>query len=453
MKINRKVGAARRSNLLQLRRLRCHSEMILNSVKLPHFNQAAEMKTTAFKLPERVVISMSQHGGAPCTPTVKVGDFVKTGQVIGDTDAYVSAPIHSSVTGTVEGFKDVLSINGRVNQAVIIRTDSRQELWEEIEVPVVDSREAFLQAVRKSGAVGLGGAGFPTHVKLNYDRAKFTIDTLVVNGAECEPFITSDYREFMENTEEILAGIKLIMKYVGIEKAVIGIENDKPRAIAKMREAVGSDASISVKALKARYPQGAEKVLVYQATGRTIMEGELPMSAGCIVMNSSTIAFISRYIKTGMPLISRRLTIDGNVVNKPANVTVPVGTMLKDIMDFADLRLQPERIIFGGPMMGGAVYDPEMPVSKTTNAVLMFKGLAEHKTTACIRCGRCVGVCSMNLMPLELEKAYDLRDSDHLKKLRLNTCMDCGACSYICPAKRNLAEKNQLAKQFLRNQA
>lgn len=423
--------------------------MKLNSVKLPHLNTAAEIQSTNIKLPERVIISMSQHGGVPCTPVVSVGDRVKTGQLIGTSDAVISAPVHSSVTGTVKEITEVLNVFGKRNKAVVIETELRQEMWEGIKPPVVNNRRDFIQAVKDSGSVGLGGAGFPTYVKLDYpDDAK--IDTLVVNGAECEPYINSDYRAFIEDGEKIAAGIRVILEKLGLERAIIGIEADKPKAIKKMTELTASDSNISVLKLKSNYPQGAEKVLIYNATGRVVEAGKLPMSAGCIVINCSTVAFIYDYLKTGIPLIKRRLTVDGSIVNKPMNLIVPVGTPVKDILAAANIRKQPDRVLLGGPMMGTCIYDENMPVSKTNNAAILFADTKPNVQTACIRCGRCVRACSMGLMPTELEHAYDARDVRLLEKLNINLCMNCGACTFVCPAKRNISEKNQLAKLFVR---
>lgn len=423
--------------------------MKLRTVKLPHFNNAAEIQSTEIKLPEKVVISMSQHGGVPCTPIVSVGDSVKTGQLIGTSDAVISAPVHSSVTGTVSALTEVLNVFGKRNKAVVIDVDLRQTLHEDIKPPVIDTKEDFINAVKNSGSVGLGGAGFPTYVKFNCpDDAG--VDTLVVNGAECEPYITSDYRAFIEDGEKIAAGIRIILEKLGLKRAVIGIEVDKPQAIRKMTTLTEKDDNISVVSLKSLYPQGAEKVLIYNTTGRVVEAGKLPMSAGCIVINCSTVAFLYDYIKTGIPLIKRRITVDGPIVNKPANLIVPVGTMVKDVLAAANIRKQPDRVLLGGPMMGTCVYDENTPLSKTNNAVLLFADTKVSEQTACIRCGRCVSVCSMGLMPTELEHAYDARDAELLEKLNLNLCMNCGACTFACPAKRNISEKNQLAKLFLR---
>ncbi|MGN0588944.1 MAG: electron transport complex subunit RsxC [Ruminiclostridium sp.] len=424
--------------------------MKLNSIRLPHLNNAAERQSVPVTLPKKVIISMSQHGGVPCTPIVSPGDHVDIGQLIGRNDAVISAPVHSSVTGTVKEIIKIMNVFGKLNEAVVIETELRQNVSDEVKPPVINSREDFIEAVKASGSVGLGGAGFPTYVKLNYDPKTADIDTLVVNGAECEPYITSDYRTFMEEGEKVREGILLILKYLGLKKAVIGIEADKPKAIEKMEKLTATDETIEVQKLPSVYPQGAEKVLIFNTTGRTVKAGELPMSAGCVVMNCSTIAFIYDYIKTGMPLVKRRITVDGNIVNKPVNLIVPIGTPIDDILSAADVYKKPDRILLGGPMMGTTIYDTAMPVLKTNNAVLLFGDTKQHSSTACIRCGRCVRACSMNLMPTELEKAFDMKDAEMLKKLSVNTCMNCGACTYVCPAKRNLAEKNQLAKAFLR---
>lgn len=428
--------------------------MHLNSIKLPHFNGSAEKETIDIALPKQVVISMSQHGGVPCKPLVEVGDSVKTGQLIGDSEAVISVPVHSSVTGTVSAIIDLLHISGKRNKALVIDVAEEQVMSEEISVPVINNREDFIKEIRNSGSAGQGGAGFPTYVKFNYDRKQTKIDYLVINAAECEPYITSDYRTLMENSESLIGGIKLVMKYLEIPNAVIGIEADKPNAIKKLTEMLKNDSNITVKKLPSAYPQGAEKVLIYKTTGRVLKEGELPASTGCIVLNCSTTAFIYDYIKTGIPLIKRRITVDGNIVNSPLNISVPIGTKLSALAEAANVFAQPERVIMGGPMMGTCAYNLDMPVSKTSNAVLFMGHTHEDKkstTSACIRCGRCARACSMKLMPTLLEAAYDARDAEELEKLKVNLCMNCGACSYVCPAKRNLSEKNQLAKIYLRS--
>lgn len=393
---------------------------------------------------------MAQHIGAPCEPCVAVGDRVKIGQKIGDSEAFMSAPVHASISGVVKEIKDVMNVFGRLCKTVVIENDNKNEMFEELEPPKCDTREDFIKAVRESGAIGLGGAGFPTHVKLGFDKNKVKIDYLLLNGAECEPYITSDYRELMENSDNVLAGIDLIMKKLEIPNAIIGIEEDKLAAIDKLTKLAVRYPNITVQKLPGAYPQGAEKVLVHSLTGRVVQEGKLPSDVGCVVMNVSTAGFIYGYIKTGVPLVRRRITIDGNIVNNPANFFIPVGTLLHSIVGFADVRKQPDRIVLGGPMMGSCAFDPDTPLGKTNNAVLLFADTVEQKPTNCIRCGRCVRACAANLMPTELEQAFDARDVKELQRLKVNLCMNCGACSFVCPAKRNLAEKNQLAKDFLR---
>jgi electron transport complex protein RnfC len=254
----------------------------------------------------------------------------------------------------------------------------------------------------------------------------------------------------MENGQDVLKGIKLVMKHLDIPKAVIGIERDKPKAIRLLKELTAEFPEITVKKLPLKYPQGAEKILIYQTTGKLIKEGELPLNSGCVVLNVSTVSFLAEYVRTGVPLITRRLTIDGDIVNDAKNVFVPVGTTLEYLLGIANTRIEPDRVIYGGPMMGACVYDMDTPVTKTTGAALFFGKTTASKESACIRCGKCVHVCSLNLNPYEINRAFDLKKIDLLKKLRTNMCMSCAACSFICPAKQNVCEKNQLAKQLIK---
>ncbi len=420
----------------------------LNCIHIPHHKNTEDSATISLPLPSTVTIPMSQSMGAPCSALVKVGDEVKVGQKIGDTDAFMSAPIHSSVSGKVAKIIDYLLPNGSYCQAIVIETDGAQTISDEVCPPTVNDRESFIKAVRDSGCCGLGGAGFPTHIKLNFDKSKTPIDTLVINAAECEPYITSDYREMVENPKDILEGILLIMNYLDIKTTKICIESNKPKAIANLTEMLKSNANIDVVSLPSSYPQGAEKVVVYSATGRIIGEGQLPSHLGCMVMNVSTVSFIYRYLQDGMPLISRRMTIDGSAVKKPCNAVVLIGTCVQELLDYTESS-EPAQLLSGGPMMGMCLINTESTIVKTTNSLLAFSEVKKHKTTACIRCGKCIRACPINLMPTELEKAYDNKDIEALDKLRLMLCMNCGSCSYVCPAKRNLAEKNQLAKALM----
>ncbi|MDD6827165.1 MAG: electron transport complex subunit RsxC [Oscillospiraceae bacterium] len=418
----------------------------LNSIHLNHFKNTAEIKAVKLPTPSYVKIPMSMHMGAPCTPTVKKGDKVLVGQKIGDSDAFFSAPIHSSVSGTVKDVVDYRLINGMVCKAVEIETDGEQTHIE-CSPPEIKDKESFISAVKESGICGLGGAGFPTHIKLS---PKTPVDTLIINAAECEPYITADYRLMLERPENVLGGIKLIMKYLEIPKAIIGIEGNKPAAIEQFRKLTENDENIIIHTLPSTYPQGAEKVLIHSTTGRIVMEGQLPSDQGVIVMNVSTAAFIYKYTKTGMPLTNRRITVEGSAVKKPLNVIAPIGTMVTELLRFAEADMdKTDKLIAGGPMMGSCLVSADTPVVKTSNSFLAMTGYQEPKTTACIRCGRCIKACSMNLMPTELEKAYLRKDTAALESLKVNLCMNCGACTYVCPANRKLAETHQLAKAIM----
>lgn len=433
--------------------------MKLHGIFLPHEKGTENSETIAVPLPSKVKISMSQSMGAPCDPLVKKGDRVLVGQKIGDSDKFMSAPVHSSVSGTVTAVSDMLLANGRTCKAVEIETDGEQEVSPDVKPPVVTDKESLCKAVRESGCVGLGGAGFPTHIKLNYNEAKGHVDSLVINGAECEPYITSDYRTMIEDADAVIDGIRIVKDTLKIEKCYIGIEDNKPEAIMILQKKAAEYNDIAVVRLKSSYPQGAEKVLAFNTTGRMIAEGQLPSDQGIIVMNVSTAAFISSYIKTGMPLVTRRLTIDGDIVKTPCNVSAPIGTPYSELLKFAEANMEfAHKIISGGPMMGMCVYDVETPLCKTNNAILAFKKPLDDgkkgklkvnaQQTNCIKCGRCIAACPLGLMPQRFEKAFDRKDKETLLRLKINLCMNCGACSYVCPAKRDLAEKNQLAKQF-----
>ena len=418
----------------------------LHSIKLAHEKNTAEIKAVRFPAPKYVKIPMSMHMGAPCTPTVKKGDSVLVGQKIGDSDAFFSAPIHSSLSGTVKEISDYQLANGTVCKAVEIEADEEQKEIE-FKAPEVTDKESFIKAVRESGVCGLGGAGFPTHVKLN---PKEKIDTLIINAAECEPYITSDYRQMLERPENVLGGIRLIMKHLSIPKAILGIEKNKPMAIEEFQKLTANEPEIEIMTLPSAYPQGAEKVLIYSTTGRVVMEGELPSQQGVIVLNVSTAAFIFKYVETGVPLIRRRITIEGNAVKKPMNVIAPIGTIVKELLEFAETDIDSiEKLIAGGPMMGSCLLSVEAPVTKTSNSFLALKNYKEPVQSACIRCGRCINACPFDLMPTEIEKAFKRKDSEALAALKVNLCMNCGSCTYVCPAHRSLSETNQLAKALL----
>ena len=401
---------------------------------------------------------MQQHIGAPCEPVVKVGDEVAVGQLIGDSDKFVSAPIHASVSGTVTAIGDIKMPNGSVSKAVTIESDGEMRLWEGIKPPKVETREDLIKAVRDSGLVGLGGAGFPTHVKLNFPPDK-NIDTLVVNAAECEPYITVDYRECMENSWDILSGVYALKELLGFKQVIIAAEDNKPEAFKVLGKIADHDAdiddSVKLMVLESKYPQGAEKMMVQSATGRRVPPGKLPADVGCVVMNVASVAFISRYLKTGKPLVSRSLTVDGSAIAEPKNVRVPVGTDIGEIIDFCGgFKGEPCKILTGGPMMGLAIVGTDLPVLKQNNAILAFTAddAVLKPETDCIRCGRCVAACPMSLMPTNIVKAAKIKDVDALKRAGVTVCMECGSCAFACPAGKPLVQHMRLAKAILREE-
>ncbi|MFO7610883.1 MAG: electron transport complex subunit RsxC [Clostridia bacterium] len=415
---------------------------MIGGLKTPHYKNTAKSETKVMPVPDKVEIPMVHHIGAPCVPLVKKGDEVMVGTKIGDSDKFVSAPVHSSVSGTVSDVRQILFPNGSYVDSVVIKTDGRQTVDPNVKPPDVKTKEDFLKAIRESGLVGLGGAGFPAHVKLNPPKDKI-IDYLLINAAECEPYITSDYRETIENSWNVISGINIVMEFLGIENVIIGVEDNKPTTIKILNDIADTDKKITAVSLKSKYPQGAEKMLIYALTGRIVPAGGLPMDVGVIVMNVASVSFVARYMKTGMPLVSKRLTVDGAVIREPANVEVCVGTYIRDLVDFCGgFTEDPYKILMGGPMMGVAQYSPDMPVLKQNNAILAFNREQSilPEQTACIRCGRCVRACPMKLMPQQLDIFGNSSNTAQLEKFNVMSCIECGSCSYVCPARRHLVQ-------------
>lgn len=424
----------------------------LSGVKTPHYKNTAASTPVRMSVPSVVRIPMVMHIGAPAIPAVKVGDYVKVGQIVGQAGGFVSAPIHSGVSGTVKKIEQMLSSAGTYMTSVVIEPDGLQAEYEGLAPVNVDSLESLLEAVRNSGVVGLGGAGFPASVKLAVKNPD-NVDYLIINGAECEPYITSDTQTMLNDSEGIMFAVSLIRKYIHFKNVIFGIEDNKPQCIELFKKLTAGEKGISVMALPASYPQGGEKLLIYNTTGRIVPEGKLPLDVGAIVMNCTTLSAIAKYIRTGMPLVEKCVTVDGSAIKEPKNVIAPIGTPINQLIEFCGgLKSPAGKILMGGPMMGIAMYDAEYPILKNTNAIIVLneKDAMPPKTTSCIRCGRCIDTCPLKLMPMEIERAYNLKRGDLLEAYKVNLCMECGCCAYACPAKRPLVQVNKLAKIALR---
>ncbi len=437
-------------------------EKILKPVKsaaggvfLPHLKSTADNESVIMPPPAVVKIPLSQHIGAPAVPVVKAGDKVFVGTLIGEAPGFVSASVHSSVSGKVKEITDVV-MNGEPVKCVVIESDGEMEKDPSLKPFEVNSKDDVAAAANYCGLVGLGGAGFPSRVKLTIDE-KTKINTLIINGAECEPYITSDYRECIENYDDIFDGIYLLKEKLGIKRVFICVESNKKRAVEKFY-AIAADQKdktngVRLMVLPTKYPQGAEKVIIYSATGRKIPAGKLPSDAGCIVMNITSVGTLSRFVKTGMPLVSKRVTVDGTAVNEPKNVIVPIGTSVKELLDFAGgISEDTDKILMGGPMMGSAVCDENAVVEKRTNGITVLKKEKTVAASACIKCGRCARACPMKLYPASVDAALNHNLTDALKKLNVNYCMECGCCAFVCPAKRPLTQTMRLAKAKIRRE-
>ncbi|MBQ7343555.1 MAG: electron transport complex subunit RsxC [Clostridia bacterium] len=428
----------------------------LGKTHIPHNKNTADLTPVKMTPPKEVLLPMAQHIGAPATPVVKVGDEVKVGQLIAEPSGYVSSPIYSSVSGKVTKIDNYLRPDGKSVPAIRIESDGEMSVLEGITPPEVTDFDSFIGAIRSSGLVGLGGAGFPTSVKLDAVK-NGGIHTIVINGAECEPYITSDTRTMLDQSEAVYDGIALLEKYVPTaEKFIFGIEKNKPACIEEMARIFQDNPKVSIMPLPSLYPQGAEKVIIYNTTGLTVPEGKLPADVGVLVINVTSLAVLANYVKTGMPLVEKCVTVDGSAVKEPKNVVAPIGTSIREIIEFAGgLKEEAGKVIFGGPMMGIPACSLDEPISKTTNAITVFnvKEATEREASACIHCGRCVSACPMGLNPTAFSKALGYGTEEKMEKLEeasINLCMECGCCSYVCPASRPLVQNNRLGKTALR---
>lgn len=425
----------------------------LHGVHTPHRKNTADKGAERLTDVKSVTLPMQMHIGAPAVPAVKVGDLVKVGTLIAEAANGLSSPIYASVSGKVTKISEFLTSNGSTCPAVIIESDGEMTPDENITVPAVNSRQDLIDAIKNSGVVGLGGAGFPTYAKWNVDPER--IEELIINGAECEPYITSDSLTMVERADDMEYALLVLKEHFGLKRIIIGIESNKKKAIESMQTMAQKIEGCSVAVLPQLYPQGGEKVLVYHTTKKVIETGKLPIDVGCIVCNCTTIAAIGSYLKTGMPLVEKCVTVDGGAVAEPKNVIAPIGTPFSALFDFCGgLKADPKKILYGGPMMGVAVPNADVPVLKSTNAVIALtaKEAKLPKTTACIRCGACTNACPFGLYPAEILLAYKKKDAEALKRLSVDTCMLCGCCSFICPANRPLVQTNSLSKQLLREE-
>lgn len=392
-----------------------------------------------------LVYPLSQHIGAPSVPCVKKGDTVLAGQKIADAGGFVSVPLHASVSGTVKGIEKRLNATGSMVDCIVIENDQQYQKTEFQEARLEDlTKEEILNRIKEGGVVGMGGAGFPTHVKLApKDPSK--IEYILVNGAECEPYITSDYRRMIEEPEKVVKGLQVILTLFDSAKGYICIEDNKPDCIAKMKELVKDIDRIEVKEMMTKYPQGGERTLIYAATGREINSTMLPADVGCVVDNVETVISVYKAVILGRPVNSRVVTVTGDGIKEPKNLLVLAGTDMSELVDAAGgLKAKIAKAISGGPMMGFALYDLHVPCTKTTSAFLFLEhdavSEAQEIQTACINCGRCVSVCPGHVLPARLAKLAERGDMAGFEALDGMECCECGCCSYICPAKRPLTQ-------------
>ncbi len=416
---------------------------------------AKDREIKVAKAPKQVVIPLSQHIGAPCKPAVEIGQLVKKGEVIGTPGGFVSAPVHSSVSGKVVSIGDFPIATGKMTPSIVIENDFQEEWTTLKDHPDYLSLppDQLKEMVKDAGLVGMGGAAFPTHVKLSPPKEK-PIDVLVINGAECEPYLTADYRLMIERSSDIIEGTKVLMKILGVKKAFIGIEDNKPDAVEILKKAASGIAGITVCGLEVKYPQGAEKMLIKAAVNREVPPRALPMDVGVVVQNIGTTIAVFEAARYGKPLIERVVTVSGESINEPANLMVKIGTLVSELIkECGGFKTEAAKVISGGPMMGFAMYDLNVPVTKGTSGILALpeEGLVHvDDFNPCIRCGRCIEACAMGLMPSMLSVLSERGFYEEAKEYGLFDCFECGSCTYVCPSKRPIVQFVRLAKSMVK---
>ena len=416
---------------------------------------ACDKETQVFPAPDIVVIPMQQHIGAPCKPLVKKGDQVTVGQKIGDNQG-LCVPVHASVSGKVKAVEMRAHTSGTTVMSVVIENDHLDTLCEDIKSRTQEevdalSAEDLINIIHEGGIVGMGGATFPTQVKLSGGIGK--VDTVIINAGECEPYITADDRLCREHPAELMKGLKLIMKIFGLSEGHIGIEDNKPEAIKALKEHLLDGIKLDV--LPAKYPQGAEKQLIYAVTGREVPSGGLPAAVGCAVFNAATCKAIHDVVYDGMPLIKRIVTVSGDILMEPRNLLVPIGTSFNDLLNACGHSENPYKVLSGGPMMGVAQYDLSVPTIKGVNAVTVLGRKNEYavEDVRCLRCGKCIDACPMKLMPVLMYKSLQSNDVEEMKANNMMDCIECGSCAYTCPASVPLVLGFRVGKQMIRNAA
>ena len=421
----------------------------ISAVHVPHCKSTQDMHSVRIAPPDSVTIPMSMHSGVPAVPVVQKGDHVYIGQLIAkEGEGRVSSPIHASVSGTVSEVSE---------KSISIKSDGKMEKDPEMKAPKLDTLDDFLDGCRKSGIVGLGGAAYPLHGKWEAVR-KNKIDTVLINGAECEPYCTADNRTMVEDADHIKSGIEILKKFVGAKEYIIGIEANKPEAISHLTEVFKDDSSVEVKTLESVYPQGAKQVLLWNATGKVVAAGQRLASLGVIITNVTTLAKMALYFETGMPLVDKCVSVDGSAVKNPSNIIVPIGTSFGYCLEACGgFKEEPRKVIEGGPMMGRTVASLNEPVVKATNGIVAMgeKEAILSEPSPCIHCGRCVEACPLNLNPVAFAKALSMEDEDEkealLKREDVAQCMECGCCAFVCPAHRPLVANNREDKRFMRS--